>query len=106
MNMSMSEIICMFQKRGNSFKMPENGKKAVTLQILAHLKRNLQYQNLECSLEDVTIINKINKLIEEAEAWGKNRTRLMNNPTLLREKREKHSVDFDITGKEFSHTTV
>ena len=62
--MSMSEIICMFQKRGNSFKMPEDGKKVVTLRIMAHLKRNLQYQNLECSLEDVTIINKINKLIE------------------------------------------
>ena len=64
MNKSMFEIICMFQIRGNSFKMPENGKKRVTLQIMAHLKRNLQYQNLECSLEDKTIINKINKLIE------------------------------------------
>ena len=88
------------QKRGNStFKMPKDGKKEVIKKIKDHLKANLEYQNLECTLKEVTIINKINGLIEQAESWGKSRNKLIGNFNLIAQKREKHSVEFDITGQ-------
>ena len=88
------------QKRGNStFKMPKGGKKEVVKKIKDHLKANLEYQNLECTLKEVTIINKINGLIEQAESWVKSRNRLIGNFNLITQKREKHSVEFDITGQ-------
>jgi hypothetical protein len=60
---------------GNStFKMPKDGKKEVIKKIKDHLKANLVYQNLECTLKEVTIINKINGLIEQAESWGNQET--------------------------------
>ena len=88
------------QKRGNStFKMPKGGKKEVVKKIKDHLKANLEYQNLECTLKEVTIINKINGLIEQGESWVKSRNRLIGNFNLITQKREKHSVEFDITGQ-------
>ena len=47
----------------------------------------------------MTIINKINGLIEQAESWGKSRNKLIGNFNLIAQKREKHSVEFDITGQ-------
>ena len=60
----------MFQKRGTARTMPTNGKKEVVKTIMECLKSNLESQNMVSELKDVTIINKINDLIEEAEKSG------------------------------------
>ena len=55
-------------------------------------------QNLISKLVNVTIINKINGLIEEAELWGKARTKLIKDVSTIAEKVAKHSLEFDISG--------
>jgi hypothetical protein len=57
-------------------------------------------------LKEVTIINKINGLIEQAESWGKSRNKLIGNFNLIAQKREKHSVEFDITGQSLRSITA
>ena len=79
--------------------MPKDGKKQVVKKIKDHLKANLEYQNLESTLKEGTIINKINDLIELAESWGKSRNKLFDNFNWIAKKREKHSIEFDITGQ-------
>ena len=91
--------IFMFQKRGTARTMPTNGKKEVVKTILECLKSNLESQNMVSELKDVTIINKINDLIEEAEKWGKLSTIKIKDLSTIADKVAKHSVEFDITGK-------
>ena len=88
----------MFQKRGAARTMPKNGKKEVVKKIMECLKSNLESQNIVSELVDVTIINKINGLIEEAELWGKSRTKLIKDVSTIAEKVAKHSLEFDISG--------
>ena len=88
----------MFQKRGASRTMPKNGKIEVVKKIMECLKSNLESQNIVSELVDVTIINKINGLIEEAELWGKARTKLIKDVSTIAEKVAKHSLEFDISG--------
>ena len=88
----------MFQKRGAARAMPKNGKTEVVKKIVECLKSNLESQNIVSDLVDVTIINKINGLIEEAELWGKARTKLIKDVSTIAEKVAKHSLEFDISG--------
>ena len=78
--------------------MPKNGKIEVVKKIMECLKSNLVSQNIVSELVDVTIINKINGLIDEAELWGKARTKLIKDVSTIAEKVAKHSVEFDISG--------
>ena len=79
--------------------MPKGEKTQVIKKIKDHLKANLEYQNLESTLKEGTIINKINDLVELAESWGKSRNKLINNFNWIAQKQDKHSVEFDITGQ-------
>ena len=88
----------MFQKRGAARTMPKNGKIEVVKKIMECLKSNLESQNIVSELVDRTIINKINGLIEEAELWGKARTKLIKDVSTIAEKVAKHSLEFDISG--------
>ena len=88
----------MFQKRGAARTIPKNGKIEVVKKIMECLKSNLESQNIVSELVDVTIINKINGLIEEAELWGKARTKLIKDVSTIAEKVAKHSLEFDISG--------
>ena len=85
--------------------MPKDGKKQVIKKIKDHLKANLEYQNLESTLKEGTIINKINDLIEQAESWGKSRNKLINNFNWIAKKQEKHSVEFDCSGQSLRSIT-
>ena len=101
----MSKVI-FFQKRGNSRLMPKDGKKQVIKKIKDHLKANLGYQNLESTLKEGTIINKINDLIEQAEKCGKSRHKFINNFNWIAQKQEKHSGVLDITGQSLKSITA
>ena len=85
--------------------MPKDGKKQVIKKIKDHLKANLEYQNLQSTIKEGTIINKINQLIEQAESWGKSRNKLIDNFNWISQKQEKHSVEFDITGQSLRSIT-
>ena len=85
--------------------MPKDGKKEVIKTIKDHLKANLEYQNLESTIKEGTIINKINQLIEQAENWGKSRNKLIDNFNWIAQKQEKHLVEFDITGQSLRSIT-
>ena len=88
----------MFQKRGSARTMPKNGKIEVVKKIMECLKSNLESQNIVSELVDATITNKINGLIDEAELWGKSRTKLIKDVSTVAEKVAKHSLEFDISG--------
>ena len=96
----LMSTVTFFQKRGKTaWKITKDGKKQVIKKIKDHLKANLEYQNLESTLKEGTIINKINQLIEQAESWGKSRNKLINNFNWIAQKQEKHSVEFDCSGQ-------
>ena len=89
-----------FQIRGNSFFMPANKRAEVIKAIMDHLKVNLQSRNIDSCLNDSTIKKKINKVVSEAEAWSNDpKKNLMGNLTKIKERREAHDVEFDITGQ-------